>query len=75
MENPYLAMLWSALNGALPYLLPLAVLAIALKWLEAQFAPKRRGRSGGAIAGAGSRAGQRFFCLIVCRTRQTSFGR
>lgn len=44
MENPYTAMLWSALSQALPYLVFLAVFAIALKWLEASFIPKRRGR-------------------------------
>jgi hypothetical protein len=44
MENPYLAMLWSAFGQALPYLVFLAAFVIALKWLEAKFMPKRRGR-------------------------------
>lgn len=44
MENPYLAMLWSAFAQALPYLVFLTAFVIALKWLEAKFMPKRRGR-------------------------------
>jgi hypothetical protein len=41
MENPYLTMLWSALTGAFPYLVFLAVFVIALKWLEASFMPTK----------------------------------
>ena len=44
MENPYISMLWSALTGALPYLVFLAAFVVALKWLEGKFTPKKRRR-------------------------------
>ena len=42
MQPDFLAMLWSALMQALPYLVFLAAFVIALKVLEAKFMPKKR---------------------------------
>ena len=42
--NDLISMFWSAFGKALPYLVFLAVFVIALKFLEAKFSPKRRGR-------------------------------
>jgi hypothetical protein len=58
MENPYISMLWSALTGALPYLVFLAAFVFALKWLEAKFTPKKRRRWRGASRWDKSRGGQ-----------------
>ena len=44
MENPYLSILGNGVAGALPYLVFLIVFVASLKWLEAKFTPKRRGR-------------------------------
>jgi hypothetical protein len=44
MQPDFLAMLRSAMMQALPYLAFLAAFVIALKWLEAKFVPKKRGR-------------------------------
>jgi hypothetical protein len=42
--NDLTSMVWSAFGQALPYLVFFAVFVIALKWLEAKFMPKRRGK-------------------------------
>jgi hypothetical protein len=42
MENPYLAMLWSAVSQNASFLIFLLVFVIALKVLEAKFMPKKR---------------------------------
>lgn len=40
--NDLTSMVWSGFGQALPYLVFLAAFVIALKWLEAKFAPKKR---------------------------------
>jgi len=51
-------MLWSALTGALPYLVFLAAFVVALKWLEAKFTPKKRRRWQGGSRWGKSQGGQ-----------------